>query len=281
MEVSLSRLQNKKAVSAARFVDIPKQSARNVEARVISVLEAPKIETFVRQVYFEGGDILVCLKGLFLFTFADGEAIELRPGEMLVIYPGNYVTIQSKRAGGRMNYVVLNGSGVSDYFDSFGFYDRMRVSVDPQDTTFASILRMAETGDSPQKILSSIGNALTTFQQRIRENGAVALNKAILGVHACLARGEVGIQSVCDELNVSRSYLNGVFLKHGLPPPGTFIRREQLRRACTLLRETQMKISEVGKAVGIASPIYFTAYIRRLTGCTPREIRAGKTEKKV
>lgn len=272
----MSPRQGKKESSiAVDFVDLTQRTQADITVRLISVLEAPRIETFVRQMYFEGGDVLVCVKGLFRFVFADGEAIELHPGEMLVIYPGNYVTIQSRKVGGQLNYVILEGPGVPDYFNSFGFYDRLRMTVDPQEEAFQTILRLSNEKKRHSAVISYISDLLAAFRRQLHENGGATLNKAILGVHACLSRGEAGIQSVCSELDVSRSYLNALFLRHGLPAPGTFIRREQLRRACALLRDTKMKIADVGRAVGIASPVYFTTYVRRLTGRTPREIRNG------
>ena len=124
-----------------------------------------------------------------------------------------------------------------------------------------------------EDVLSRVIDALRTFQQRLRQEYGGTLNDAVRVIHENLANGIVGIKPVCDVLNVSRSCLNGLFVRTGLGCPAAFIRREQLAIACRLLRTTSLPVVEIGKRVGIRSPVYFSSFIRRLTGLTPTEFR--------
>jgi len=184
------------------------------------------------------------------------------------------VTIRSLKAGGHLNYVIFDGTKVSEYLNSFGFFDRLRFSADVQDEAFKTILHEAETGASPEVVRSCITDALKNFQQMLRHAHGTVLNDAVRVIHENLAKGIVGIKPVCDVLDVSRSHLNGLFVRKGLGTPAAFIRREQLSVACRLLRTTDMSVVDIGKNVGIQSPVYFSSFIRRQTGLTPTEIRA-------
>lgn len=241
--------------------------------RLIATLEAPKVETVFRDLYFEGGTVLACKTGGFSLGFKNGETVKLSPGEVLVVYPGNVVTIRSLKAGSHLNYVVFKGTKTGDFLGDFGFYDKLHFKADIQDETFMSILRASEAGMHKEEVLSHVTDALRTFQQALRQAYGTLVNDAVRTIHRNLAQGIVGIKPVCDVLNVSRSHLNGLFVRTGLGNPAAFIRREQLDIACRLLRTTSLPIVDIGKSVGITSPIYFSSFIRRLTGRTPTEIR--------
>lgn len=242
--------------------------------RLVSTLEAAKVETFARDLYLDGGYVMACKSGLFSFSFKDGEAIELSPGEVLVVYPGNVMTMRALKAGGRINRVAFSGTKASDFLNGFGFYDRLRFDADVQDDTFKAILRASESGMRKEEVLSHLIDALRTFQQMLRQKYGAVLNDAVCVIHRNLSQGIVGLKPVCDALSVSRSHLNDLFVRNGLGSPATFIRRQQLAIACRLLRTTAMPIVEIGKSVGINSSVYFSSFIRRMTGCTPTELRA-------
>lgn len=242
--------------------------------RQVAQQTSSKAETVVRSLYFEGGNVLACRAGKFAFVFRDGESVELLPGEVLVVYPGNVVTIRSLKAGSELNYAVVTGTKVFDFFDDFGFYDKLHFKADIQDETFQSILRESENGMRKEEALARVVDVLKTFQQTLRQQYGTVVNDAVRVIHANLAKGVVGIESVCDVLNVCRSHLHKLFVCNGMGSPAAFIRREQLAVACRLLRTTSLPIVDIGKSVGITSSVYFSSFIRRLTGRTPSEIRS-------
>lgn len=258
------------------FVDFSTRSysAEELTLRMVASLEPAKAETVVRDLYFEGGNVLACKAGRFSFGFKDGESLELSPNEVLVVYPGNVVTIRSLKAGGSLNYATVEGTKAAEFLNDFGFYDKLKFPADVQDETFRSILRTSESGMGKEEALSRIVDALKTFQQILRREYGAILNDAIRVIHGNLSEGIVGIKPVCDVLHVSRSYLNDLFVRSGLGTPAAFIRHQQLAVACRLLKTTSLPIVDVGKSVGIRSPVYFSSYIRRLTGHTPSELRA-------
>ena len=55
--------------------------------------------------------------------------------------------------------------------------------------------------------------------------------------------------------------------------PQLFIRSVRIRRACTLLLEGQMNVTEISEAVGFSSPSYMRTCFQKELGCTPLEWR--------
>jgi len=228
--------------------------------------------TLVGRAFFDGGDVLVCARGGFRFSFVDGDFVELEPGDILVLYPGNTVTIDSLREGGILRYAIFNGTRVADFFNSFGFYDHLKFSTDDQYDTFRTAMGYFEAGNA-RGALSLISDALRTFGAYLRMSGRAMLFDAIKIIQRNLSHGIVRLKPVYAEMNVSRSTLHRIFAENGLGGPGEFMRREQYRIARYLLLTTTMPVSAIAKSVGISSAVYFTAFIRRFTGMPPSDFR--------
>jgi len=249
--------------------------ANGLRLRLATILHTDEA-VLTEKTYFDGGDVLVCAKGRFQFEFDDGTDIVLNQNEILILYPGSYVTIRCTAPHSQLNYVILSGGIlVADYFNSFAFYDRLRFTTDIQYGTFAEIMRLAAepTEKSAQVALETLSYALRTFQHDLRRNGAGLLFDAVKAIHESLAKGIVRSDSVFSGLNTSRSHLHAMFVRGCGISPGEFIRREQLRVARWLLTNTNDPLKQIAARIGIDSPVYFTTFIRRMTGRTPSELR--------
>ena len=84
---------------------------------------------------------------------------------------------------------------------------------------------------------------------------------------------ELDVQTLCDYVNYSRSYLSRVFHREtGLTIP-EYINRIRMENAMELLRETALPLREVAASVGIHDSFYFSKLFKKFTGRTPREYR--------
>lgn len=281
-------------------------SPEELSIRMLTELHADK-SVLARRIFFDGGEVLVCAEGRFRFSFGgnagtrtvrasrtDARApeagalrnnpvlsaprgqtstVELAPGEILVVYPGNVVTIESLKPKGHLRYAILNGTRTDEFFDSFGFYDRLKFTTDAQYDTFLNAVAQFEAGN-PRGALSLIYDAFRTFGTALRQGKRRAtLFDAIRVIHRNLAQGIVRLQPIYDELDLSRATLHRIFTENGLPGPGEFLRQEQMRRARHLLTSTTLPIRDVAKRIGIPSPVYFTEFVRKFAGTTPTKLR--------
>ena len=84
---------------------------------------------------------------------------------------------------------------------------------------------------------------------------------------------ELDVQTLCDYVNYSRSYLSRVFRREtGLTIP-EYINRIRMENAMELLRETSLSMREIAASVGIHDSFYFSKLFKKFIGQTPREYR--------
>ena len=80
-------------------------------------------------------------------------------------------------------------------------------------------------------------------------------------------------------INISTNYLSAVFSqKMGLSFV-EYLTQKRMARARQLLRQSGRRTGEVAAEVGYRDPRYFSFVFKKTQGCTPREYRAGETER--
>ena len=270
-----------------RWSESPVQDTRldgksGVTLRLLADAVMPR-RVFVDNFYFTGLNVMRCYGGRFGFTFNDREPIELKSGELIVIYPGHYVKIESLEETNRVVYCVFDGPDVEDFFDDLGFFDCARGPTMPRLSAFIDIRRQVdalralrdETSDRRLAALRLLTAALVSRPDHLTSTWNAPLFQAAYRIHQNLKRGIVRLDPLCSELKVSRSHLHHRFVAAGLPSPSEIIRREQLRLAVRLLRESTLSLVDVMERAGFISQSHFSTFIKRYTGRTPCAIRNG------
>ena len=90
-------------------------------------------------------------------------------------------------------------------------------------------------------------------------------------VNANLTDQQFSVDHLCLELGMNRTKLYSFIKSTTGMSLGNYIRKIRLDKAAELLRTTDMSISEVGYAVGIESPSYFTRTFKEQFGSSPSE----------
>ncbi len=75
------------------------------------------------------------------------------------------------------------------------------------------------------------------------------------------------------EVHLSPSYLNAYFARLVGQPPIAYLIDLRLRRACELLRGTDLPIKEIAVQVGYPDQYFFSRIFRRRQGVSPRGYR--------
>lgn len=84
---------------------------------------------------------------------------------------------------------------------------------------------------------------------------------------------DLDVQTLCDYVSYSRSYLSRVFHQEtGFTIP-EYINKIRMENAMELLRETALPLREIAASVGIHDSFYFSKLFKKYTGRTPREFR--------
>ena len=86
-------------------------------------------------------------------------------------------------------------------------------------------------------------------------------------------REKLNLASIAKAGHVSESSCCRLFQKYLNRSPIAFLNECRLDEACTLLRDTEMSITEVAGKAGFNGASYFTEQFRKQYGCTPSQYR--------
>ena len=85
--------------------------------------------------------------------------------------------------------------------------------------------------------------------------------------------GEITIQSLAEELDVSVNHLISLFKKEMHTTPNVYLRQHRLKQAARILAATDQPVQEVASAVGIPDANYMIKLFKAQYGDTPTEYR--------
>ena len=83
----------------------------------------------------------------------------------------------------------------------------------------------------------------------------------------------VNIQVIADHLNIERTYLYRLFKDITGTSPQEYLLDYRIRRACSLLKETDLPISDIARSVGYDDALYFSRLFKQKKGQTPTQYR--------
>ena len=171
--------------------------------------------------------------------------------------------------------VILLTAKVGDEFRIDGFYKGADAYIEKPfnlkelDLIVRNILRSKEklrkhfaTFDSLRVKGGELGNKDQVFIKKLTET-----------VYKYLDDGNLGVETLCKEVNVSRTLLHVKLKKIAGLSSTEFINNIRLNEAKRMLQEGNFTISEIAYKVGYNDPAYFSKSFKKLFGKAPSEIR--------
>jgi len=231
----------------------------------------------IRDVFFEGGDVLRCYRGRFRFCLEGCKPIEIGEQESIVVYPGQRVTIEALEKVNLLVYVIFEGRGVASYFDQLGFFNGIHGPTSTQLELFREVKHRFEAKGAIDhaKLMARLSDALVTYAHDLKVGTNAVVSDAVRQIHENLKNGIVRLVSLYEQLRIGHTALNRAFKSVGVASPAEFVRQEQLRLVKYLLTTTQKPIAEIAAETGFISATHFANFIKRNSGMTAREIRRG------
>ncbi|QHT61205.1 response regulator [Paenibacillus lycopersici] len=89
-------------------------------------------------------------------------------------------------------------------------------------------------------------------------------------------RRNLTLQMLADEFYMNRNYIGQLFIKHVSRSFTDYLAELRIRRACELLRDSNMPVHRVGEEVGYHDAYYFSKIFKKMTGRTPRAYRMNE-----
>jgi len=88
-------------------------------------------------------------------------------------------------------------------------------------------------------------------------------------------RDDLTLSSISEALAMSPGHFAHAFRQSTGLPPHRYVLERRIERAKSLLRQTELPITEVAQLIGCASHSHFSVLFHRSTGCSPRDYRSG------
>ncbi|MBO5185650.1 MAG: AraC family transcriptional regulator [Prevotella sp.] len=212
--------------------------------------------------------------------------MELKEGDMFLLFPGEWHTYCPKSERGWKNYWIgFMGRNVDDRVAA-GF-------LSPEKPIYhvgfsAEIVQLyksaydiaEEEPANSQQILAGIVNHLIGMMYSLERN--IELNKIPKRVNL-INRGRLRIresletpltiQDIADELGMSYSNFRKLFKEYTGISPANYQQSLKLQRAKELLTTTDMSVKEIAYRLSFDSPDYFSSKFRIKTGRKPSDFR--------
>lgn len=97
-------------------------------------------------------------------------------------------------------------------------------------------------------------------------------------IHKNMGASDFSVESLSDELGISRVHLNRKLKELLDISPSALIKSVRLKQAALLLIQSNVTVAEVAYSVGFSSPAYFTTNFTQYYGMTPKEFISMYTE---
>ena len=105
-----------------------------------------------------------------------------------------------------------------------------------------------------------------------RERQAVYVEEALRYLEARYGQ-ELSIRSLADELGLDRSYLHRIFKTATGSSLQEYLLDLRIRKACDLLRQTDLPVSVIALSVSYEDTLYFSRLFKRKKGLSPTQYR--------
>jgi len=128
--------------------------------------------------------------------------------------------------------------------------------------------------DNDYGMLNAAGLSICRMRKQFSK---YAVNDVISRIHETienkLGSPTLSVTSIAMETYYNPSYLSRLYKSHTGSTIMETINDIRIRRACKLLKDPALKISDISKKIGYASPSSFTFFFRKKMGITPKEFR--------
>ena len=86
---------------------------------------------------------------------------------------------------------------------------------------------------------------------------------------------QIHISDIANEIGIDRSYLTNIFKRTLGLSPQEYLMQYRMNRACTMIQNTDLKISAIAHAVGYENSLSFSKIFRKYKGISPSDYRLG------
>ena len=219
----------------------------------------------------------------------EGKKFRLAPGDLVVVNPG---TLHEERSDAkaplRLIFLAIRDFAVPGLPAGCLSQEKYRVlSCGEYRYKMDIYLRelLQETSSQIefyQEISQGLVSALLVLVMRlirINPEDEAALSQECQKIKEYLDQNftsPITLDSLSETVYISKHYLSHLFKEQTGVSPIKYLTSKRMEKACELLSETELPVSEVSKAVGYENPLYFSQLFKRIYGISPVKYRMGR-----
>ena len=219
----------------------------------------------------------------------EGKKLRLAPGDLVVVNPG---TLHEERSDAkaplRLIFLAIRDFAVPGLPAGCLSQEKYRVlSCGEYRYKMDIYLRelLQETSSQIefyQEISQGLVSALLVLVMRlirINPEDEAALSQECQKIKEYLDQNftsPITLDSLSETVYISKHYLSHLFKEQTGVSPIKYLTSKRMEKACELLSETELPVSEVSKAVGYENPLYFSQVFKRIYGISPVKYRMGR-----
>ena len=219
----------------------------------------------------------------------EGKKFRLAPGDLVVVNPG---TLHEERSDAkaplRLIFLAIRDFAVPGLPAGCLSQEKYRVlSCGEYRYKMDIYLRelLQETSSQIefyQEISQGLVSALLVLVMRlirINPEDEAALSQECQKIKEYLDQNftsPITLDSLSETVYISKHDLSHLFKEQTGISPIKYLTLKRMEKACELLSETELPVSEVSKAVGYENPLYFSQVFKRIYGISPVKYRMGR-----
>jgi two-component system response regulator YesN len=142
------------------------------------------------------------------------------------------------------------------------------------------LYKVIDRFDTVEEIKNWLTNIVMGCVNELRNarliNVKSVINKAQIYIAANYTSPNISLNSIAEHVYLSSAYFSKLYKKETGETYMEFLTRLRIEKAKSFLRETNIRTSDIGNAVGYPNSQYFTTLFKKVTGTTPVEYRERK-----
>lgn len=172
---------------------------------------------------------------------------------------------------------ISEENGFSSIYVKYTFTDAIKriseyTSTNSDQIPYIEQIYQAKNLEDVSGIIESCLSEMENHKEEVqKENRLVRMAKEL--VYDKYGDNNLNVSFIADELHVSSAYLSNLYKVETGINLVKFITQYRIGRSKVLLKQTNMKISDVAQKVGYVNVSYFTSIFRNYEGCSPLQYR--------
>lgn len=162
------------------------------------------------------------------------------------------------------------------YFTTISYLSEIGVSKEDQDSLAIDMSNLEQSEDTIRALKELLSTACVLRGQVRNSRHSEVVDKVIRYVEEHYKDEELSLNQVADHVSFSANHLSTVFHQEYGQSFVKYLTDFRINKAKKLLRDTNMRSSDVCYEVGYKDPHYFSSIFKKNLGVTPTQYREGE-----